>query len=90
MGKHGNRETMFEIMVIYMQISSKQGQQPWGNLFSQKYKYVVNLLISCKFSHIELLCNSVSHSNVQASYYDHAVKWVKVNKSHHLYQICRT
>ena len=28
---------------------------------------------------IELLCNSVSYSNVHASYYDHAVKWVTVN-----------
>ena len=51
------------------------GRQPWENLFSQKYIYIVNLLIRIlQVFPIELLCNSVSHSNVQASYYDHAVK----------------
>ena len=75
MGKHCNREKdVGNNGHIHVNRPKTGTDNPWGNLFSQKYKSLVNLLIFCKVSHFELLCNSVSHSNVQAFYYDHAVK----------------
>ena len=66
---------MFEIMVIYMYIGTGQGQTtPWVISFFKKHKCLVNLLISCKFFPIELLCNGDSHSNVQETNFDHAIK----------------